>query len=413
MKRKLILLLFFCFPLFASKHDETLLNQAETGKVATIKILLEKDSEGVFLEARGSFVVYNPENGKKVSSGRHGKRFYCHPHSEGIKWGEDFLGIFQLQIEPTSPDTTFLVNGIQYRGAIAIYHVEDTISIINEVDVESFIKSILSENIQTSLPNNVLDAIAIIARTNAYYTALTNHEAFWHTTAKEVGYSGMGLNLQNLAIDSAVDNTRHLVMTYEEQPFPGSWTQHCAGKTASYGSIFRKNIPTPDGVDSPFAASSRQDSHWNFTLDSQELAKVVKTNRVTGMDLFIDHFSGKVYATRIHDGMHTEDINFLDLQKALGTDKLKSNDFTVTIKGNVATFEGYGDGAGVGLCLYSATQMAERGDTAPQILMAFFPHSHLEKMREYPEAIISAHKSSFVSPKQKETLKKKHRLLHR
>ena len=413
MKCKLILLLFFCFPLFASKTEETVLTQTETRKPATIKILLEKDSEGVFLEARGSFVVYNPENGKKVSSGRHGKRFYCHPHSEGIKWGEDFLGIFQLQIEPTSSDTTFLVNGVQYRGAIEIYHVEETMSIINEVDVESFIKATLSEKIQTSLPSSVLDAIAIITRTNAYYLALTNNEAFWHTTAKEVDYHGMGLTLQNISIDSAVDNTRHLVMTYEEQPFPGSWTQHCGGKTASYASIFRKNTSTPDGVDSPFAVGSRQDSHWSLTLDTQELAKVVKTNRVTGMDLFVDHTSGKIYATRIHDGMHTENINFSDLQKALGKDKLKSNDFTVNIKGNVATFEGYGDGVGVGLCLYSAMQMAERGDTTPQILTAFFPQTQLEKMREYPEAIISAHKSSFVSPKKQETLKKKHRLLHR
>ena len=413
MKCKLMLLLLFCFPLFASKAEEIKTSQTEAGKPATIKVLLAKDSEGVLLEARGSFVVYNPENGKKVSSGRRGKRFYCHPHSEGIKWGEDFLGIFQLQIQPTSSETTFLVNGMQYRGAIEIYHVEGKMSIINEVDVETFIKSTLSEKIQTPLPSNVLDAIAIIARTDAYYTALLNHEAFWHTTAKETSYYGMGLTLQNLAVDRAVDNTRHLVMTFEEQPFPGSWTKHCGGKTASYASIFRKSTSTPEGISSTFASHSRKDSHWSLTIETQELAKVVKTNRVTGMDLFVDHFSGKVYASRIHDGSHTEDISFQDLQKALGEEKLKSNDFTVNIKGNIATFEGYGEGAGVGLCLFSAAQMAERGDSAPQILEVFFPHTQLEKMRVYPEAIVSAHKSSFVSPKQQEVIKKKYRLLHR
>ncbi|MGE0198827.1 MAG: SpoIID/LytB domain-containing protein [Simkaniaceae bacterium] len=413
MKSKLILLVLFCFPLFASKAEEIKAAQAETGKPATIKVLLTKDSEGILLEARGSFVVYNPENGKKVSSGHRGKRFYCHPHLEGIKWGEDFLGIFQLQIQPTSPDTTFLVDGMQYRGAIEIYHVEGKLNIINEIDVESFIKSTLSAKIQTSLPNSVLDALAIIARTDAYYTALLNHEAFWHITAQEIDYQGMGLSLQNLAIDRAVDNTRHLVMTFEEQPFPSSWTEHCGGKTASYAAIFRKNTSTPEGINSTFATHSRSDSHWSLTLDTQELAKVVKTNRVTGMDLFVDHFSGKVYAARIHDGAHTEDISFQDLQKALGKEKLKSNEFTVNIKGNVAAFEGYGVGPGVGLCLFSAKQMAERGDTAPQILQMFFPHTQLEKMRIYPEAIVSAHKSSFVSPKQQEVAKKKHRLLNR
>jgi len=305
------------------------------------------------------------------------------------------------------------VNGKQYRGAIHVYHVEEKVNIINEVDVESFVKATLSEKITTPLSNNVLDALAVIARTDAYYTALLNHDAFWHTTSKEAGYNGMGLTLQNLSIDRAVDNTRHLVMIYEEQPFPGAWTEHCGGKTASYASIFRKSTSTPEGVDSPFALRGRNDSKWSLTVNTQELAKVVKINRVTGMDLFVDRFSGKVYASRIHDGSHTEDINFVDLQNALGKDKLKSNDFTVNIKGNVAVFEGCGEGIGTGLCLYSAKQMAERGDSTPHILAAFFPHTQLEKMREYPEAIVSGRKSSFVSPKQKEVAKKKHKLLHR
>ncbi|WP_194846900.1 SpoIID/LytB domain-containing protein [Candidatus Neptunochlamydia vexilliferae] len=382
-------------------------------KPATIKVLLEKESEGILLEARGPFAVYNPENGKRVSSGRWGKRFYLYPHEEGIKWGENFLGIFQLQVVPTSANTTFLVDGVQYRGAIEIYHVEGKLSVINEVDVESYVKATLSEKVGENLPINVMDALAIIARTDAYYRALLNYESFWHVTADAVGYSGMGLTLQNIGVDRAVDNTRHLVMTFEEQPFPSSWTENCAGKTASYSSIFRKNTTTPAGVASPYVGKGRQDSHWSLTIETQELAKVVKTNRVTGIDLFVDHPSGKVYATRLHDGSHEENIDFTTLQEAIGADKLKSNDFNVSIKGNIAIFEGYGVGPGVGLCLYSAKQMAERGDDAPKILAEFFPSTQVEKMRAYPEAIISEKKSSFVSPKRKKVEKKKHRLLHR
>ncbi|QVL56711.1 MAG: SpoIID/LytB domain-containing protein [Simkaniaceae bacterium] len=412
MKAK-ILLLLLCLPLFAFSGEKITSSDKNEEKPATIKILLEKGSDGILLEARGPYAVYNPENGKKESSGRWGKRFYLYPHEEGIKWGENFLGIYQIQVVPTSPDTTFLVNGVQYRGAIEVYHIENQLSIINEVDVETYVKTILNETIPTTLPANVIDAIAIIARTDAYYKALLNYDAFWHVTKEEVGYHGNALILQNLALDRAVDNTKHLVMTYEEQPFPGSWTENCGGKTASYSSIFRKNTSTPDGIESQFASKNRKDTRWSLTIDTQELAKVVKTNRVTGMDLFVDHTSGKVYATRLHDGSHTEDINFATLQEKLGKDKLKSNDFNVSIKGNIALFEGYGQGNGVGLCLYSASQMAERGDEAPAILSMFFPNTSIEKMRAYPKAIVSSKKRSFVSPKQKEVTKKKYRLLHR
>ncbi len=408
-----ILLFLLCLPLLAFSTEKLKVPETENGKPATIKILLEEGSEGILLEVRGPFSVYNPENEKKISSGKWGKRFYLYPHEEGIKWGENFLGIFQLQIVPTSPDTTFLVNGVQYRGGIEVYHIEDQLSIINEVDVESYVKTILREKVPSSLSSNVLDAIAIIARTDAYYTALLNYDAFWHVTKEQVNYQGTALILQNIPLDRAVDNTKYFVMTYEDQPFPGSWTENCGGKTASYSSIFRKNTSTPDGIESRYANRSRKETHWSLTMDTQELAKVVKTNRVTGMDLFIDHTSGKVYATRLHDGTHIEDVDFASLQKKLGKDKLKSNDFNVSIKGNIALFEGYGNGNGVGLCLFSARQMAERGDEAPAILSKFFPNTTIEKMRSYPKAIVSSRKSSFISPKQKKAAKKKHRLLHR
>ena len=408
-----ILLFLLCLPLLAFSGEKTPSADTNLEKPATIKILLEKESNGILLEARGPYAVYNPENGKKESSGRWGKRFYLYPHEEGIKWGENFLGIYQLQVVPTSPKTTFLVNGVQYRGAIEVYNIENNLSIINEVDVETYVKTILNENVPSTLPANVVDAIAIIARTDAYYKALLNYDAFWHVTKEEVGYHGNALILQNLALDRAVDNTKSLVMTYEDQPFPGSWTKNCGGKTASYSSIFRKNTTTPDGVNSQFASKNRKDTRWSLTIDTQELAKVVKTNRVTGMDLFVDHVSGKVYATRLHDGTHTEDVDFVALQEKLGKDNLKSNDFNVSIKGNIALFEGYGEGNGVGLCLYSASQMAERGDEAPAILSIFFPNTSIEKMRAYPKAIVSSKKRSFVSPKQKEVAKKKYRLLHK
>jgi stage II sporulation protein D len=412
---KSLLVFFACFLSFSlmqAHQSEITSSLTDTQKPATVKLLIEKGSSGVLLEARGSFQVINPETGKNLSSGRKGKRFYLYPHKEGIRWGEDFLGIFQIQIVPTSSNTTLLVNGIQYRGAIEVYHVEDKLNIVNEIDVESFLKSTLSQKFQGSYPDSVVDAIAIIARTNAYYHALFNHEAFWHLDAKEEQYTGVGLAYQNLPIERAIDNTRHLVMTFEEQPFPAGWTEHCGGKTAPYQTIFRKNTPTPDGVHSVFAAKERKETRWAFNMNTQELAKVVKTNRITGIDLFVDHFSGKVYAVRIHDGSHVEDVDFLTLQKYIGKERLKSNDFAVSIKDHIASFEGYGAGVGVGLCLYSASQMAERGDDVPRMLAEFFPYTHIEKMRSYPEAIISAHQGSFISPKQKKASEKKRRLLH-
>jgi len=120
---------------------------------------------------------------------------------------------------------------------------------------------------------------------------------------------------------------------------------------------------------------------------------------VTGLELFIEDESKKVYAIRVHDGSRHQDIDFFTLQNGLSKETLLSNDFTVSLQGNLAIFDGYGEGCGVGLCLYSASHMAKRGDDAPNILATFFPFSHLEKIASYPDPNLSTNSNRCIIPK--------------
>ena len=359
-------------------------------KPATIKVLLKKHSGGALIEAKGPYLVFNPFDNKKLSSGWSGKRFYLHAHEHGIKWGEDFPGIYQLRLAPKNPDTTFLVDGMQVQGCLEIYHIDGAVHIINELDIENYLKSILTNHLaQENIHPDVFDALAITMRTDAYYHAMRSSDAFWQVNASDVGYSGCGLVLQNLGIDRAVDATRYLVMSYEGHPFPASWTRDCAGKTGSYRDIFRKNVPSPAGVKTPFAQKFRNDHKWTFSLSKERLAHLAKTNRVTDIDLFMDKTSNKTYSLRIRDGSHAANIDFFALQEALGAHNIKSNDFTVKIENNNVTFNGFGEGHGVGLCLFSATQMAEIGELAPEILATFFPYTHIQQQRSLPSPKIA------------------------
>jgi SpoIID/LytB domain protein len=57
-----------------------------------------------------------------------------------------------------------------------------------------------------------------------------------------------------------------------------------------------------------------------------------------------------------------------------------SNDLTVTLKGREVVFNGYGKGLGVGLCLYSASAMAQNGEMADKILAKFYPQTELANL---------------------------------
>ncbi|MCH9630596.1 MAG: hypothetical protein S4CHLAM37_05980 [Chlamydiia bacterium] len=392
-------LLFTAISCFASTQEEAK-QEPDDSKPAMVKVLLLKDAEGALVEVKGTYQVYDPLAKKMVSSGVKGKRFFLYPHKEGIKWGENFLGIYQLKINAKGKDSSILVNGVQYQGNLEVFHVDNKVCIINEVDVESYLKSILTPRFADHIHDVVTDALAIVERTNVYYQVLHNKDAYWHVDAKEVDYRGLAATMFNQNVDRAVDNTRFLVMTYEKQPFATTWNENCAGKTASYHSIFRKNISSPGGIKSAFAATARKEHHWSFSVDKSKIAKIAKTNRITNLDLYIDSSSEKVYAIRVQDGSHSKEVDFFHLQKGLGKSNLLSNDFSVRMEGNSVIFDGFGEGCSVGLCIYSATQMAKRGDSAPEILGIFYPYSHIEQIHSLPERTFSAHGKMLSKPKE-------------
>jgi stage II sporulation protein D len=354
-----------------------------------IQILLEKDKAEALLEVRGPYYIFNPHDGSRVASGLLGKRFIIHELENGLKWGEEFPGIHQIYIKPRSPDTSIFINGIQYSGGVAIYGVAGMINIVNDIDIELYVKSLLTSQFPSPLESEVMSSLAILARTDAYYHAIKNEESFWHVAAQEVNYTGTALIVANSPIEKSVDKTRHLILVHPDgeknMPFPTAWTEHSAGKTATYESIFRKETVAPKGVEAPHAALGRKESKWSYQISKKALAQQLGISQLKSIETFVDKSSNKVYGLRIQDNSETHDIDFFALQNLLGKDHILSSDFTVAIKEETVLFSGYGRGAGVGLCLYSASALAEKGENAVKILSKFFPETYLYNLNAIPE----------------------------
>ena len=351
-------------------------------KPQNIHVLLEKEITEALLEVRGPYYIFNPQDGTKLSSGILGKRFMVRPTESGIKWGQEFLGITQMIVLPRSDDCKILINGIQYDGAIAVYKVNGKINLINHVDVESYLKSILTAEFQYPLETEAMAAVAIAARTSAYSQIITNITYFWHIDGKAIKYQGSALIIPDSTISHAVDSTKNLILVNRDNgqnlPFAAPWTEHCGGKTAPFCSIFRKDLNAPPvGVEAPIAALDRKDSRWSYSISTESFCSLFGLKKISGIDLFQDTFSNKVYGLRLKEGDINKDIDFFTLQSSIGKKMIKSNDFIVFLRDNEIHFSGYGKGHGVGLCLYSASCMAQNGDIAIKILTKFFPNTSI------------------------------------
>ncbi len=352
-----------------------------------IRVLLENNAKEALLEVKGPYYIYNPQDNSNIASGLIGKRFILRATASGLKWGQEFSGIHQIYIVPRKADASILVNGIQYQGNLLVYKTGNKINIVNEVDIESFIKSTLPCKLPQFYENEVMAAVAIAERTSAYYYAEKYAGSFYHIAADVARYQGCVLVTADSPASSAVDATRDLIMVGpEKKPFIACWTEHSAGKTAPYHTIFRTDEAAPqEGVEAPHAALDRAESKWSATFDRQQIAGEFAIGNLQSIGLFVDTFSNKAYALRLNDKENHADIDFFTLQEKLGKDKIKSNDLQVTLNSNEVVFSGYGRGHGVGICLYSASAMAQKGDMAVVILSRFFPKTYLLNLAAMPK----------------------------
>lgn len=393
MKFSIFASAIFCSVFFSVCAEETSSYERIAEPIAprNIQILIEKDTAGILLEVKGPYYIFNPHDGSRISSGLLGKRFMIHALESGLKWGEEFPGIHQIYIKPRSSETSIFINGIQYGGAIAIYGISGAINIVNDIDIESYVKSKLTSQFLTPLEPEVMSALAILVRTDAYYHATrANPSSFWHVSAKEIGYQGSALVVPNSMIDRAVESTRHLILLHPENgrnlPFAASWTENSAGKTVSYSQIFRKESYAPEkGVDAPHAALIREESKWTYQIGRKTFAHLFNLNGISSLELFVDKASSKVYGMRLQNDIENVDVDFVTLQEKLGVHHLKSSDFTVSLKEDAVIFTGFGIGHGAGLCLYSASALAQHGENAVKILSKFFPDTYLYNLDAVPK----------------------------
>lgn len=177
----------------------------------SIRVLLIHDVEGANLQIRGKYSLYDPYTNSHISSRLAGKSRYIQAVGDGLKWGEAFPGLYQIKIEPDEDATLFTINGHDYEGLIYIYDIGGTISIVNQIPVEDYVRAVLVDHQSQNLEPETLNALAIAARTNAYFQTVNPKNTYWAIDAQKVGFRGRIAG--NYAIEDAAKQTRYMIMS--------------------------------------------------------------------------------------------------------------------------------------------------------------------------------------------------------
>lgn len=204
-----------------SKAESRLENIKHRLKGPTVKVLLLQDVEGALVEVKGAYNVYDPRTGKKLDSAFSSSSYYLHPTTDGIKWGQEFPGIFQIMIVPDNSETAVLVRGIEYHGMIYAYQIDGTIGFVNEVSLDQYADALVATLCQGKVSEpEAIAALTIAARSDALYRSQHGKTKYWDIQASQIDYQGSALTRHDKAYKEALQATSKMVLKVSQ---PIAW----------------------------------------------------------------------------------------------------------------------------------------------------------------------------------------------
>lgn len=160
--------------------------EQDRGNIIRVRIMHEVPQ--LQLEIQGSYLLMNPDDNAILSRRIHGKSGTLQPLLTGLKWGEEFPGLYQIKIIPTQSDTEIRLNGRPYTGNLTIYDVGNVLSVVNDLFVEDYVADLLTHSVSGEEPAEALAALAIAARSTAFYQAQHPRNPYWDIDGSTVGY---------------------------------------------------------------------------------------------------------------------------------------------------------------------------------------------------------------------------------
>ena len=290
----------------------------------------------------------------------------------------------------------------EFAGRLEIRdNADGTQTAINTIDLEEYLCSVISSEMNANSPIELLKAHAVISRSWAIRAMEhPNHEGY-DVCADDHCQRYEGLRRMNDRAVQAVRETAGQVLQYGNEICDCRYYKCCGGKTEIWRTCW-------EDIDVPYIRSVRCDyckspspkvlrlvlndydqetkdfRDWKVSYTDEELREILRLK--SGIDfgeiqeLVPLHrgASGRIDSLKIVGSQHTEVIGKeLKIRYWLSKSCLYSSWFEVSHAKGVWTLTGHGWGHGAGLCQIGAAVMASEGHRYEEILSYYYPNTQL------------------------------------
>jgi stage II sporulation protein D len=273
---------------------------------------------------------------------------------------------------------------ISVSGLVHLVRKGKGFLVINRVDIEEYVKGVVPAEVSSTWHPEMLKAQAVAARTYALYQQMLSATREYDVVATVQDQVYRGKQGVDAGILRAVEDTRGLVVTYQDAPIYAAFSSTAAGLTEDAVNVWSKEYPYLKGVECPFDLMSPY-YQWksSFKIDTLE-QNLRQQGFSVGTIATITPLSfsrgGRVAKLRVlHSGGELV-LRGEELRKAVGYTIIPSTQFAIESIGRDVVLSGFGAGHAVGMCQWGAKELAELGYPFSTILRYYYPGTELQNM---------------------------------
>lgn len=229
-----ILFLVFCFFI------------CSVGPVFAIKIGLETDVAKTGIGTSGDGVIIDARTNRTVTELKQMKGYLvvAKKNHMAIKIDGTFHDINSDRIVVKSGQDGFVsAKKRWYRGILIIQNRNGKLTVINDVDIENYLKGVIPSEMPTSWDVEAHKAQAIAARSYALANLGKRASKGYdlNDTPSDQAYGGA--SAENRGTTKAVNDTRGIVLTHNQKIISAFYTASAGGKTKSASAAWGGNVP--------------------------------------------------------------------------------------------------------------------------------------------------------------------------
>lgn len=412
MKKIIILLLITIFVFTISTKQISAENLIDAGE---LKIKIVSSENGFSLHTSEGFQLLDGYTVIETVYDNNIKIYYN--NGIFIESGSSNYGPY-MDIKVKANDNKVIYNNHEYNGLFTL--AENGRSLVNIIDMETYIYSVVANEVGDSFEVEAIKAQALAARSYALYNSKKFIDKGYNLTSDAISQVYRGNKGVSQKIKDAVDETRGEVIVYNDEIIDATYGSTSGGATAAAEDTWGKAFPYLIAKSDPYSLNSPR-VNWTYKTNTglidQNLSKGTNMSNFTSI-VFNKNELGRIVSVGVEYAGGKVSLRAERFRSLMGVSNLKSTKFEInspslmdgtnqneslykscllqgygrasdsfTLYNNGGNdeveFVGMGVGHGVGMSQYGANEMAKQNFNYRDIVRFYYEGAEVKKIYDW------------------------------